>query len=270
MDLTRGLWTLSSVDRSDGGFSHCAISAPYTDGVNLIIWLDADGGWRFGMTHRDWQLDVDLPLPLALEMDGAPPVAIVAAARTPSMVLSEPLSGSPLIDRLRWASNVVVFGGAARFNFEFRDLREAFAVLEGCAEERGRQPVRADPVRESQRLFDSLAAHEGLDRVQRLPGKPHAALPNWDVVWRAGPLCGGLQVALPPRAMSNADVAAVIASDEARGCSGRFLSGTQPYEGTSGGVRFHAICSLPHRDEPLSDLLRFDDLLAAAFKGLAP
>lgn len=289
---TIGLWTLSSIDRPEGGFSHCAISAPFSNGVNLVVSLDGGGRWRLGMAHREWRLDPGLPVPLAVELDGSPPVAVLAVARTPWMILSDALSEQPVIERLRRAARMAVIGGAARFDFELNDLREAFAVLEGCAEESGRQPLRMPPEKEARRLFEELAAREGLDRMRRLPDQPQARLPDWDVVWRAGVLWGGLRVAAPARPLSAVEVAELIISDEARGCAGRFATAMQPYDGTRGGVRFHAICrsppsdfhtryavvprttggfyvyavSLLGREEPLAELLQFDDRLAMAFR----
>lgn len=294
--LTIGLWTLSPFDRAEGGFSHCAISAPYSNGVNLIFSLTAEGSWHIGMAHQRWSLDVGQPLPLALEMHGVPPVAVLATAVTPWMVLSTALQDPGLVDRLREAARIVISGGPARFDLELRDLREAFAVLEGCAAERGPPGPASGPAPDVERIFAGLAAHPGLARMQRLSLREGGGLPNWDLVWRAGRLRGGLRVVTDERALAATDIASLITSDEARGCEGEFRSVIRPYDGVDRGVRFHAVCSasrggfhsryavmpgaaggyylyavsLLGREDALDELLTFDDLLAAAFRRIEP
>jgi len=199
--LTIGLWTLSSFDRAEGGFSHCAISAPYSNGVNLIVSLTAEGSWRVGMAHPHWNLEVGRPLPLALEMYGLPPIAVLATTVTPRMVLSHTLQDPNLVDRLREATRIIVSGDGARFDLELRDLREAFALLEGCAAGRGPAAAASEPTPDAQRNFAGLIAHPGLDRMRRQPGQEGVGLMNWDLVWRAGRLWDSLRMATADRAL---------------------------------------------------------------------
>lgn len=294
--LTIGLWTLSSHQRATGGFSHCAISAPYSNGVDLIFSLDSGGSWRIGLAHQRWNLDAGQPLPLALATHDRPPVAVVATAVTPWMVLSQPLRDPGLVDHLRAATRMVISGGSALFDLELRDIREAFAVLEGCAAE-GEMPGPAgDDAEAAARLFEAIAAHPGLEGLRRVTGRSGSGLPNWDLVWRVGRLWGGIRVVRGEWALPAPDIADLIISDEARGCAGQYRSGILPYDGVPGGMRFHADCAAPRggyhsryaimprtaggyylyavsmlgREDALGDLLAFDELLAGAFRRIQP
>lgn len=185
--LTIGLWTLTSFDRAGGGFSHCAISAPYSNGVTLIVSVSADRGWRIGMADRSWTLDEGQPLPLALEMRGSPAVAVLATAVAPWMMLSQALPAPGFVDRLREAPRIAISTGAARFDLELRDLREALAVLEGCAAEREMPAAASETAPEARPSSTDLPAPPGLDLARRPPGhdEPAGGLPAFDALLAA-------------------------------------------------------------------------------------
>gem|GEM_PF-2768283 len=256
-EVTVGLWRLSAHERADGRFSHCAISAPFSNGVTLVLAMADSRTWRLGLVHSGWSLGRGDATRLAVEADGRAPAALMASSPEPWMVTSDWLEDRALLDRLRESKRLAVTGGTARHEFQLRDMREALAVLEGCAESRTQSPgsrtsatigapTATSASSEALLIFSQLIEHDGLSGLERLDGAEVRALgvkePEWEIYWRASSLVGAFRILPADRRSPTTDIAAVIIADEGRGCVGRFGSGSLSYEGTNGGIRLFVVC----------------------------
>lgn len=256
-----GIWRLAAYSNDRREFSHCAISATYTNGVTMTIAVSDNGTWHLAWAHPEWRLLANEPVELAAYVDGAGPYSISARANAAQSVLAELSTGSSLLEALRRGTRLTLVTRSARHDLNLDGGHKAFAEIVECARRRaGGQPNldapsfpaasartggpqipadRADQRVEATIILSNLLARRDLPAFRILSEREIRELNTpellyWHTVWRVDDLVGALRILAPGIGGSASELATTVIAQESRNCRGQLSSAivsdsTSPY-----------------------------------------
>jgi hypothetical protein len=248
-----GIWRLAAYGDDRREFTHCAISANYTNGMTMTIAVSHGGTWYVEWAHLEWRLYPNERVEMAGYVDGAGPHLVSAKASTARSVLVELSTGSPFLEALRRGTSLTVVTRSAQHDLSLEGVYKALAEIVECAR-RGDGGPRSSPA-------------SALPTASRQPGRPRVAeeqtgrrveatiilsnllarrdlrdfrilsereirdldapeLLHWHAVWRVDDLTGALRILAPEVAVSASELAATVIAQESRTCRGPLFSRT--------------------------------------------
>ena len=131
-----------------GQFSHCAISADYRSGITLFFAISNNYSWRVGWSHKDWHLQKDQKVRLALYIDGGDPYYVDAVAYDAHLALAELPDSAALFNLLRKGYRLSVFALGNRYEFNLDGTYAALTEVMACVGRAGapQPPTVAAPM----------------------------------------------------------------------------------------------------------------------------
>jgi hypothetical protein len=270
-----GNWYVSAhADPQTGQFSHCAATAVYRSGVNLLFGVSRSFAWSVGLHHDGWQLQPGATYPIQLLIDGAPIGTMQAHALDGQEVGVLLPEQAVLLDRMRRGRWLKVRAAGQDFDFQLEGSARMLDGLFGCASSGGRtaEPaprsadrgggegrVTAEEALEGTRIFATLVADGAFPGAVILAGKDVPEfLRGSAAVWQTDTLLGAVRILRPGVAPSLDAVATGLVARASAACAGgTFASGVIPE--TEEGLR-HVFsgCEKPGRPPLYARYLTLD------------
>jgi hypothetical protein len=244
---------------STGRFSHCAASAAYVSGVLFFVAMDADGTWRVGFAHPDWQLRVGETFPIDFNFDGRERFNVFGTARTTTLVLVPMPSNSSLMSTFRKADMLMALAKGQVFQFKLTGTSQLMPSLVNCVETiraRGlkaagdftvRQAARApatsnevpsqgslrsdvpntnDLQIEAMEIASNFVIKSSLRNARLVPrAETPVQFAAFGAAWHSDEARGFVKIFPPDGRSKGLDVAAAVVAADAKDCKGKFASG---------------------------------------------
>ncbi|QAU49886.1 S1C family serine protease [Bradyrhizobium guangzhouense] len=113
-----------------GAFSHCAATAPYANGVILVVSQNAAGIWSLAFASPNYHFNKDESAAIDVTFDGQEQARLFATAFRPDMLTAVmPLN---VVRTFQKASLMVATAGHAVLNFDLRSTGPVIAALANC------------------------------------------------------------------------------------------------------------------------------------------
>ncbi|MBC9878147.1 trypsin-like peptidase domain-containing protein [Bradyrhizobium sp. INPA01-394B] len=113
-----------------GAFSHCAATAPYANGVILVVSQNAAGIWSLAFASPGYHFNKDENAAIDVTFDGQEQARLYATAHRPDMLTAVmPLN---VVRTFQKASLMVATAGRAVLNFDLRSTGPVIAALANC------------------------------------------------------------------------------------------------------------------------------------------
>ncbi|MDA9432997.1 S1C family serine protease [Bradyrhizobium sp. CCBAU 51627] len=113
-----------------GAFSHCAATAPYANGVILVVSQNAAGIWSLAFASPSYHFNKDENAAIDVTFDGREQARLYATAYRPDMLTAVmPLN---VVHTFQKASLMVATAGHAVLNFDLRSTGPAISALANC------------------------------------------------------------------------------------------------------------------------------------------
>ena len=113
-----------------GAFSHCAVTAPYANGVILVVSQNAAGIWSLAFASPSYHFNKGENAAIDVTFDGQEQARLFATAYRPDMLTAVmPLN---VVRRFQKASLMVATAGHAVLNFDLRSTGPVIAALANC------------------------------------------------------------------------------------------------------------------------------------------
>lgn len=126
-----GGWTGGAFSNDEtGAFSHCAATAPYANGVILVVSQNAAGIWSLAVASPSYHFNTGENAAIDVTFDGQEQARLFATAFRPDMLTAVmPLN---VVRTFQKASLMVATAGHAVLNFDLRSTGPAIAALANC------------------------------------------------------------------------------------------------------------------------------------------
>ncbi|MBW7964801.1 S1C family serine protease [Bradyrhizobium sp. BR 10261] len=113
-----------------GAFSHCAATAPYANGVILVVSQNAAGIWSLAFASPNYHFNKSENAAIDVTFDGQEQARLYATAYRPDMLTAVmPLN---VVRTFQKASLMVATAGQAVLNFDLRSTGPVIAALANC------------------------------------------------------------------------------------------------------------------------------------------
>ncbi|MDA9406841.1 MULTISPECIES: S1C family serine protease [unclassified Bradyrhizobium] len=113
-----------------GAFSHCAATAPYANGVILVVSQNAAGIWSLAFASPNYHFNKSENAAIDVTFDGQEQARLYATAYRPDMLTAVmPLN---VVRTFQKASLMVATAGPAVLNFDLRSTGPVIAALANC------------------------------------------------------------------------------------------------------------------------------------------
>ena len=130
-----GLWTGGAyTDDRSGDFTHCSAGVAYDSGINMFILVTGDHRWWLGFINPRWSFVPNAKMPVELQFDGGPRLAMTATVPSRLIVLVPLPSDSRLIDRLGRSAELVLAAEGRSFFFQLSGTPAVTAALKTCVQ----------------------------------------------------------------------------------------------------------------------------------------
>jgi len=235
----------------------------------MIFAVSEDFSWRVGWAHDGWSLQTGQSVEIELYFDGSGPYRVTAKATNTTLVLAELAATTAIFDAFRkgYVLTVRALGNKYAFNLDgtYAALSEVLACTRRYANGpsaapppmTGSKPVRApsaptvtaEQKLEATTLVANILGQGDLANFKILTTKERkeldgkGALDNWHVLWRADDVIGMLRIVPKGLVGSSNELATAMLADDARGCKGKFASGSTPDENGNNVVRLFTACN---------------------------
>ena len=237
-----GNWTGGAYVNDSGSFTHCAVSASYVGGTNLHVSVNRQMQWIMGFSNSNWKLKPGSLLPIKLVFQGHGFVDLQAEVRTADFFLFDMPETSAVIRAFRAASGMELQVLGKQFNFALTTTSRMLPTLVNCVREntsaiaRPQSPPRSEPVQakaddEATTRLEAVTMATNFLLAMRLPdarvmkpGEVQGLTPA-SVAWKSPEASGTVQIVGVGKALKGVDVAADIASSDAKACGGKFATG---------------------------------------------
>ncbi len=265
-------WRLSAyMSDSTGKFTHCAISAPYRSGISMIFAVSDDFSWRVGWTAEGWNLQTGQSVDLEMYFDGIGPYRVTAKATTARLVLAELSGTTAIFDAFRKGYVLTVRTLGNKYAFNLDGTYAALSEVLDCARRYANAPSLAPPPMtgarpsvapspglaavtaeqkiEATTLVANILGQGDLANFKILTAKERkelddkGAFESWHVIWHADGVLGMLRIVPKGLVKSSSELATTLLADDARGCKGKFASGTTPDGDGRNVVRLFTACN---------------------------
>jgi len=126
-----GGWTGGAFSNDEtGAFSHCAVTAPYANGVILVVSENAAGIWSLAFASPSYHFNKGENAAIDVTFDGQEQARLFATAFRPDMLTAVmPLN---VVRTFQKASLMVATAGHAVLNFDLRSTGPVIAALANC------------------------------------------------------------------------------------------------------------------------------------------
>jgi S1-C subfamily serine protease len=131
--ITVGNWRGGAyTNDKTGAFSHCAAGVVYDGGVNFVVSLGEDSGWRLGFAHDSWQLTPGENFALALTFDGSQAVNVAAMPIGAHLVNVQMPANSALIAQFRKAKIMTAYAQGQLYQIKLTQTAQLLPALANC------------------------------------------------------------------------------------------------------------------------------------------
>jgi S1-C subfamily serine protease len=113
-----------------GAFSHCAATAPYANGVILVIGQGVAGSWTLGFASPSYQFKQGENAAIDLTFDGQEQARLYATANQPNMLTA--VMPANVVRTFQKASLMVATSGRTVLNFDLTSTGPVIAALANC------------------------------------------------------------------------------------------------------------------------------------------
>jgi hypothetical protein len=266
-----GNWLVGAYsDDRTGQFSHCAMTASYRSGISMVFAVGSDFQWSAGFADPAWQLAVGAKYPLQLFIDGRGPIPAEATAISPQLVSVPLAANQSLFEKFRHGYQLRVNAVGQDFLFNLDGTARGLSAVLSCTQKYvvAAQPslstnpfvAPATPATQSAGTADrnaikaeatafaaNLLSQAGIVGFKILgPQEVPKEWQTFDVVWTGPGLAGTVSVVLPQSKLGLDDIRSGLISGDARGCKGKFASGSMPDEpGQQSVAQLFTACELP-------------------------
>lgn len=264
-------WFIGAYDNNNGKFSHCAMSTPYKSGITMFFSISGDFSWRVGWSHEAWRFTKGQGVEIAVYVDGVGPHTLKANAISEKMALAELPAKGAVFDLMRKGYNMRVYAEGRTYGFNLDGTYAALTEILNCAGRysgnapvqqatppaplvpRTSQPspsainnVTAEQRLEATKVVANILAQGDMSNFRLLTSKEIAELDSdyitkSHVAWRAEGLIGTLRI-LTNKKITLGEVNAAIIGDDARGCKGKFASGSVADDKSRSVLRLFTAC----------------------------
>ena len=126
-----GGWTGGAFSNDEtGAFSHCAVTAPYANGVILVVSQNAAGIWSLAFASPNYHFNKGENAAIDVTFDGQEQARLFATAYRPDMLTAVmPLN---VVRTFQKASLMVATAGHAVLNFDLRSTGPVITALANC------------------------------------------------------------------------------------------------------------------------------------------
>jgi len=126
-----GSWVGGAFSNDDtGAFSHCAVTAPYANGVILVVSQNAAGIWSLAFASPSYHFNKGENAAIDVTFDGQEQARLFATAYRPDMLTAVmPLN---VVRTFQKASLMVATAGRAVLNFDLTSTGPVIAALANC------------------------------------------------------------------------------------------------------------------------------------------
>lgn len=266
-------WFMGAYNNNGGRFSHCAMSTPYKSGITMYYSISGDYSWRVGWSHEQWQFKKGQGVQIAIYVDGVGPHNLKANAVSENMALAELPAKGTVFDLMRKGYNMKVYAEGRTYGFNLDGTYAALTEILNCAGRySGNAPVQqaappaprpappmmpretpqpqdtvtADQRLEATKVVANILAQGDMSNFRILSTKEVKELDSdylskSHVVWKADGLLGTLRI-ITGKKVTLEDVNAAIIGDDAKGCKGKFASGSVVDERSKSVLRLFTAC----------------------------
>jgi S1-C subfamily serine protease len=131
--ITVGNWRGGAyTNDKTGAFSHCAAGVVYDGGINFVVSLGEDSGWRLGFAHDSWQLTPGENFALALTFDGSQAVNVAAMPISAHLVNVQMPTNSSLIAQFRKAKIMTAYAQGQLYQIKLTQTAQLLPALANC------------------------------------------------------------------------------------------------------------------------------------------
>lgn len=113
-----------------GAFSHCAATAPYANGVILVVGQNAAGSWILSFASPSYQFKQGENAAIDVIFDGQEQARLFATANQPNMLTS--VMPANVVRTFQKASLMVATSGRTVLNFDLSSTGPVIAALANC------------------------------------------------------------------------------------------------------------------------------------------
>ena len=264
-----GAYTFNSTKK----FSHCAISAHYKSGIQLIFAVGGSFRWSMGLASNRWQLTPGAKYPITYSVDGKSPIKAEAFAKGSKMVKIHLINSTALFAQFQKGYVLRINAVGKSFAFNLTGSAKALEAVLACAvrytttkvvttnpfapaEGRGKSTNPFAPVKKSTRVAKtayyaeataalanvlSASGISGFRVLQR--SQIPKALQKYHAVWEAPGIVGTLSVMNNTKIKTANSATTILIAYDARSCSGAYISGRLPSANEGRVHRVATACS---------------------------
>lgn len=113
-----------------GAFSHCAVTAPYANGVILVVGQGVTGSWTLGFASPSYQFKQGENTAIDVIFDGQEQARLFATANQPNMLTS--VMPANVVRTFQKATLMVATSGRTVLNFDLTSTGPVIAALANC------------------------------------------------------------------------------------------------------------------------------------------
>ncbi|MDH2404102.1 serine protease [Bradyrhizobium sp. SSUT18] len=126
-----GNWTGGAFSNDEtGAFSHCAATAPYANGVILVVGQNAAGSWILSFASPSYRFKQGENAAIDVIFDGQEQARLFATANQPNMLTS--VMPANVVRTFQKASLMVATSGRTVLNFDLTSAGPVIAALANC------------------------------------------------------------------------------------------------------------------------------------------
>jgi hypothetical protein len=251
-------------------FSHCAATASYRSGVNLMFGISPNFTWRIGFSNSDWNLRPGQLIQVNYQIDRFERRSGVAEALQKDLVVLHLPNDANLFQQMRMGERVVFSTESQSYTFALTGTAVVLQSLLNCARDRGRiaiaapappqqphptVPPASTPTQTAERRLEAtqfvanLLSDSGLRgyRIMTSTEQRREEMPpivkNADVAWHGDGTFGTLMIISPPHAANLDTYASDLIGADARDCPGEFMTARVPDPDMRNARRLMTFCS---------------------------
>ncbi len=143
-------------DDSTGSFSHCAATAPYSNGVNLVVGQNAVGAWLLSFASPAFHLNKGDALPVDVTFDGQSEARLFATANSDIMLTA--IMPPNVARTFRRASLMVAQAGHATLQFNLTSTGPLLNVIATCVAKVKAEGLKDAGIRRAENRLDKRRA----------------------------------------------------------------------------------------------------------------
>jgi hypothetical protein len=249
-----------------GRFSHCAASAPYRNGVNLLFMVNRQYEWGVGFLSPKFSLTKGRTIRVGLALDESREEIVNAYAVDTNFVRISLSPTSNLFKRFMRGNILRLAASDQSYRFDLQDTSRLLPFLLKCVRDRvDTPPLQAEAGQPTQNprepsrpakngspelraevtsLAANLLSEAGVRGFKIAPSAENAS-----ATWTSPSGNGSLLVMLDSSIKRPSDLTPRLISIAAEKCKGKFMSGAMPEE--NGAARSFSSCQIGS-GEPLT------------------